>query len=210
VESFWLRLCGGVAMMGRMMKHVWISGQALACGLIFAVPHGAPAGSADRFAFSDISKPEFFPILPWDPYHGWRAPGVEERRNGLESIAECHFNMAGFVLPKDLRQCEKLGLGALVLPTDPAFTNFNYLRAWKKLSDAEIDRRVAQMVKAAASSRAVMGYFITDEPGVEDFPALGKAVAAVKKYAPGKLAYINLYPDYATRSAPKRLLPGTG
>src|SRR5258707_3301441 len=47
-----------------------------------------------------------------------------------------------------------------------------------------------------------MGYFIMDEPGVSDFPALAKAVAAVKKYAPGKLAYINLFPDYATLGAP--------
>jgi hypothetical protein len=31
---------------------------------------------------------------------------------------------------------------------------------------------------------------------------LGKAVAAVKKHAPGKLAYINLFPDYATLGAP--------
>jgi len=33
---------------------------------------------------------------------------------------------------------------------------------------------------------------------------LGKAVAAVKKYAPGKLAYINLYPGYATIGAPDK------
>src|SRR5437762_12535538 len=39
------------------------------------------------------------------------------------------------------------------------------------------------------------------EPSVKDFPVLGKAVAAVKKYAPGKLAYINLFPDYATLGA---------
>jgi hypothetical protein len=65
------------------------------------------------------------------------------------------------------------------------------------------------MVRAGGSSRAAMGYFITDEPGVSDFPALGKAVAAVKKYAPGKLAYINLFPDYATLGAPDRSQLGT-
>jgi hypothetical protein len=48
----------------------------------------------------------------------------------------------------------------------------------------------------------VIGYFIHDEPGVQLFPKLAKAVAAVKKFAPGKLAYINLYPDYATLGAP--------
>jgi hypothetical protein len=54
-----------------------------------------------------------------------------------------------------------------------------------------------------------MGYFITDEPGVGEFPALAKAVAVVKKYAPGKLAYINLFPDYATIGAPDHSQLGT-
>jgi hypothetical protein len=55
----------------------------------------------------------------------------------------------------------------------------------------------------------VIGYFIQDEPGIREFPSLGKAVAAVKKYAPGKLAYINLYPDYATLGAPNLSQLGT-
>jgi hypothetical protein len=54
-----------------------------------------------------------------------------------------------------------------------------------------------------------MGYFLLDEPGVKDFPALAQAVAAVKKYAPGKIAYINLFPDYATIGAPDTSQLGT-
>jgi hypothetical protein len=165
--------------------------------------------SGKALAFSEITQPDFFPILPWDPYHGWNKPFVENRPNGLESIAECNFNMAGFVLPRDLSQCKKLGLGALVLPSEAAYTSSKYMREWKMLSDEEIARRVKAMVKAAGSSAAVKGFFIMDEPGVKDFPALGKAVAAVKKYAPGKLAYINLFPDYATIGAPDRSQLGT-
>jgi hypothetical protein len=48
-----------------------------------------------------------------------------------------------------------------------------------------------------------------DEPGVTSFPLLGKIVAAVKKHAPGKLAYINLFPSYATVGAPDRSQLGT-
>ncbi len=180
----------------------------LCCCLCAALAGLAFGESQSRFAAADITQPDFFPILPWDPYHGWAKPGFS-RPNGLESIAECRFNMAGFVLPQDLKRCEKLGLGAILVPTDSAFTNSHYLRAWKQLSDAEIDRRVKDMVRAAGSSRAIMGYFIMDEPGVSDFPALGKAVAAVKKHAPGKLAYINLFPDYATLGAPDRSQLGT-
>jgi hypothetical protein len=58
------------------------------------------------------------------------------------------------------------------------------------------------MVKSTGSNETIKGFFIMDEPSVSDFPALGKAVAALKKFAPGKWAYINLYPNYATLGAP--------
>ena len=96
-----------------------------------------------------------------------------------------------------------------MLPADDDTTSPLTTREWKKLSDEEIERRIEQIIRAAGKSPAIKGYFIMDEPGVVDFPALGKAVAAVKKYAPGKLAYINLFPDYATLGAPDRSQLGT-
>ena len=169
----------------------------------------ALGGTTSRLAFSDISQPDFFPILPWSPYHGWARPFIEDRPNGLESIAECQFNMAGFVFRKDLRLCEKLGLGAILLPVDDADTSPTYRREWRKLTEDEIERRIKQIIRAGGKSPAIKGYFIMDEPGVKDFPALGKAVAAVKGHAPGKLAYINLFPDYATLGAPDMSQLGT-
>src|SRR5213076_3231035 len=83
-----------------------------------------------------------------------------------------------------------------------------FQQEWKSLSDQQIERRIKTMVSAAAGP-AVRGFFIMDEPGASDFPALAKAVAAVKRYAPGKLAYINLFPDYATLGAPDRSQLGT-
>ncbi len=165
--------------------------------------------SSGRFDHADVSKPGFFPILPWDPYHGWGQPLVENRTNGFKGLAECNFNMAGFVLPRDLPECQRFGLGAIMLPVETTFTNVQYIYGWKGLSDEAIDRRVKTMVDAAGSNPAIVGYFVTDEPGVADFPALGKAVAAVKKYAPGKLAYINLFPSYATLGAPDTSQLGT-
>src|SRR5207248_6157852 len=133
-----------------------------------SVTYAAKSDAAARFAYADVTKPEFFPILPWDPYHGWSKPWIERRQNGLESLAECHFNMAGFVFPKDLGRCEKLGLGAILLPSDRTFTNLQHLSDWKNLSEREIEGRVNQMIRAAGHSPAVMGYFIMDEPGVSD------------------------------------------
>jgi len=167
--------------------------------LVVFSAHTTSAKEPSPLDYCDISKPEFFPIIPWDPYHGWSVPNIERgASNGLQSIADCNFNMAGFVLPRDLPLCRKTGLGAIMLPNDSAFTNLQYIYDWKKLSDAEIDRRVKNNIDGAGHSRNIVGYFINDEPTASDFPALAKAVAAVKKYAPGKLAYINLFPDYAT------------
>jgi len=178
-------------------------------GLSLALATCACAETGSKLAFSDITQPDFFPILPWSPYHGWKKPFIEDRANGLESIAECNFNMAGFVFRRDLRRCEKLGLGAILLPVDEADTSPSYRREWKKLPDEEIERRIKQMIRVCGKSPAIKGYFLMDEPGVADFPALAKAVAAVKKHAPGKLAYINLFPDYATLGAPDRSQLGT-
>lgn len=174
----------------------------LCCGLL-VIAAGCATEKADRFARTEFSSPEFFPILPWDPYHGSPQAPVKKRPLGMESIAQCNFNLSGFVLPQDLSCCQKLGLGAILYTTDLAYaTDSQYYYEWKNLSDAEIDRRVKTAVQAAGHNPAIMGYFITDEPSAVSFPALAKAVAAVKKYAPGKLAYINLFPNYATIGAP--------
>jgi hypothetical protein len=152
-----------------------------------------------------VHSPEFFPILPWDALHDWKKPYRAPKR-GLENIADCGFTMAGFVKPEDLPLCEKLGLKAIMAPAE---TEEPWFGEWRKLSDQEIDKRVKEMVDRTGQSRAVLCYFIMDEPGAPSFPALAKAVAAVKKYAPGKLAYINLFPSYATVGAPDKSQLGT-
>jgi len=142
-------------------------------------------------------SPDFFPILPWEPQHGFWQPFVKQRKFGLDSIAQCNFNLAGFVRPEDLPLCEKLHLAAIVIDE----TGFVEAKELRDYTDEQIDAKVRRMVEQAGSSPAVIGYFIADEPGVSAFPVLARAVAAVRKYAPGKLAYINLYPSYATLGA---------
>jgi hypothetical protein len=44
---------------------------------------------------------------------------------------------------------------------------------------------------------ACWGYMVKDEPNVKDFPALKAQVEAIRKARPGKLAFINLYPNTA-------------
>jgi hypothetical protein len=45
---------------------------------------------------------------------------------------------------------------------------------------------------------ALYAYFITDEPNAATFPALGKLVAHLRERDPAHLAYINLFPTYAS------------
>ena len=163
----------------------------------------ATAGEGSRLKGTDLEfPPDFFPVLPWDPQHGWGREDIEHK-HGLSSIVDCNFTIAGFVKPEDLPLCEKLGLMAIMFGDTDSVSLREWNIGWKnkKLSDEEIDRKVRQMVERSGNSKAILGYFITDEPGASHFPVLAKAVQAVKKYAPGKLAYINLFPNYATLGA---------
>jgi hypothetical protein len=45
---------------------------------------------------------------------------------------------------------------------------------------------------------ALYAYFITDEPNAKDFAALGKLAAYLREQDPAHLAYINLFPTYAS------------
>ena len=144
------------------------------------------------------SDDSFFPILPWDGLFGWETK-IKGFSDPLESVAECNFTVAGFVQPSQVPECEKLGLKAIISrPESKGPGHVNWLGATVE----EIDATVKHKVEEAGSSDTVLGYFITDEPGTQKFPALAAAVAAVKKYAPGKLAYINLFPGYATIGNP--------
>jgi hypothetical protein len=129
-------------------------------------------------------------------------PRLDDPHAGIASIAECGYTTVGFVRPEHLPTCEKLGLKAIVSAGHGRVK-------WSSLSDEQIVAQMKSLIDASNDSPAVLGYFITDEPGTKDFPALAKAVATVKRLAPGKLAYINLYPNYATIGDPSFSQLGT-
>jgi hypothetical protein len=141
-----------------------------------------------------------FPIMSWELPP--RSDAFMTGREELKKLADCGFTVAAFVQKEQLAECRRLGMRAMVRPA-------SWKVKWHDLSDAQIDERVRQLVDGTQDDPTVMGYFLTDEPGVQEFAALGKAVAAVKRLAPGKLAYINLYPNYATLGAPNLSQLGT-
>ena len=96
-------------------------------------------------------------------------------------IADANFTMVlgGFcgttaeTVQRQLKLCKKNGLKAVV--------------AWPR--DLPADR--------LPDGPACWGYMLRDEPNVADFPALRERADAIRNAKPGKLAYVNLFPNYA-------------
>jgi hypothetical protein len=71
------------------------------------------------------------------------------------------------------------------------------------LSPASLDdpaqrQKLDALVARVRTHPALYCYFITDEPGAAAFPALGRLVAYLRERDPAHLAYINLFPTYAS------------
>ena len=112
----------------------------------------------------------------------WVDPPIDAKADfRYKEIAEANFTMVigGFgartpeTVKKQIELCEKYNLKAVVsragLPPDQL-----------------------------AESPAVWGYMVRDEPGARDFPALRKTVEKIRAARPGRLSFINLFPNHAS------------
>lgn len=90
-------------------------------------------------------------------------------------LAEANFNLvignSPVPVAEQLRVCDRLGLKTLVHVPGPA-------AGWP-------------------TNESCWGYLLRDEPGVADFPGLAQSVAEIRQLRPDRLAYINLFPNYA-------------
>jgi hypothetical protein len=64
--------------------------------------------------------------------------------------------------------------------------------------DAQAQNTLKAIVKDYGKHPALLGYALTDEPGADRFPGLAEVVKSLRELAPKHLAYINLFPNYAT------------
>jgi len=62
----------------------------------------------------------------------------------------------------------------------------------------EAEKAVQAIVADYHKHPALMGYFLTDEPGADAFQGLHEVQALLHKLDPEHLVYINLFPNYAT------------
>jgi hypothetical protein len=111
----------------------------------------------------------------------WVDPPADENMDRhYADIAAANFTMVigGFgartpeTVQKQIKLCEKYDLKAIVATA-------------------------GLLPEKLPESPAVWGYSVCDEPSVKDFPGLREKVDNIRQVRPGKLAYINLFPNYA-------------
>ncbi len=140
-------------------------------------------------------KQDQFVISFWvDP------PADEQMDKRYKEIADAHFNLVlgGFGaktevnVNRQLDLCEKYGMKAIVsLP--------GYVKGAIAGGEAAAD---VKRHESFPDHKACWGYMLRDEPSAEDFPNLSYMVDYLRENRPGKLAYMNLFPNYAS---PKQL-----
>lgn len=68
----------------------------------------------------------------------------------------------------------------------------------ESLDDPERRAKLDALIDRVRTHPALYSYFLRDEPNARDFPALGQLVDYLRRRDPAHLAYINLFPTYAT------------
>ena len=135
--------------------------------------------------------PDEYPISYW--------VGPPKEFNTLATwqvIKDCNFTVAGQYggysvaeTRKMLDFCQQLGLKAFVM---------DGRTAWQAAFDDNHAKLIASLVADYAAHPALYGYYITDEPASDLFPALGKVSQELQRQDPKHLPYINLLPTYAS------------
>ncbi len=162
-------------------------------------PRWDPNATAASLGLEPYQIPDdFFPVFPWDHLGDWMSK-YQTLENAITSIAECEFTLSGFVNSVEMaKEAEQSGLRCIYETGIEVFDDRNLTGEQIAEKCAAIDARIKEVVEETKDLPNVIGYNLVDEPGSYKFKALAAAVAAVKKYAPGKLAYINLFPGYAS------------
>ncbi|MCL4401716.1 MAG: hypothetical protein M1436_03495 [Acidobacteria bacterium] len=126
-----------------------------------------------------------FPIVAWNP-----SPSDPQQ---LQWMREAGLNVSGFCRVEDLDKVAAAGLSCLV--ADKRANGYD----WRKLPDQETLRQnVQSLARDVEGKPAVFGFQLRDEPGAQLMPGLGKVAALLREAAPGKFAYVNLFPTYAS------------
>lgn len=120
----------------------------------------------------------------------WAGPGTTEPLNDATAtqLKQGGWNLA-WCRENELDVAERHGLRCQI--TSPLLVPATLEDPAKR---AALDALIARM----RSHSSLYSYFIVDEPNADQFSGLGKLVAYLRKKDPTHLAYINLFPTYAS------------
>jgi hypothetical protein len=120
-----------------------------------------------------------FPLMAWDYVNTEKV---------LYDMQQCGINVVAFVEPDFLDACHRYGIRGVIYDEELSGMIFSSYNASK--ANAVIERLIATY----NSHPALYGYHLKDEPQTEEFPELAKSIDLIKKAAPGKWPYVNLFP----------------
>lgn len=141
----------------------------------------------------DRTSADQFVIFPWGGMPEVNKPGsfwgsVSNMDQVMKDLWECGFNATGFIDAAHIDSARKYGLQVIVKNG----------RIPGEGTDAEALEVAKQVAGPLKDDPSVLAFYLKDEPATPAFPNLAKWVKALRAVAPNKLAYINLYPDYAS------------
>ena len=145
--------------------------------MLYAIHPSCPAAAAPAVAPWKVGTP----ITTY-----WCGPSMTDAT--AAQMAEGGFNLV-WCGEKELDVAQRHGLRGQL--TDG-------LLSPAALEDSAQREKLDALIARVRQHPALYDYFITDEPSATNFPALGKLVAYLRERDPAHLAYINLFPTYAS------------
>lgn len=118
----------------------------------------------------------------------WCGPALTDAT--AQQMAEGGWNLV-WCGEAELAIAQRHGLRALL--THP-------LLAPDSLDEPQKRAQLDALIDRVRTHPALYAYFITDEPNAAQFPALGRLVTHLRRRDPAHLAYINLFPTYASNA----------
>jgi hypothetical protein len=119
----------------------------------------------------------------------WCGPSLTDAV--AQQMAEGGFNLVWCGSEKELDIAHRHGLRGQL--TDGLLTPAS-------LDDPNRREQLDALIARVSKHPALYAYYLIDEPNASQFPALGKLVAYLRQRDPAHLAYINLFPTYASNA----------
>jgi hypothetical protein len=117
----------------------------------------------------------------------WAGPSLTDAV--AEQMVEGGFNLVWCGSEKELDAAHRHGLRGLLT---------NRLLVPASLDDPKRGEQLDTLIARVSKHPALYAYYIIDEPSASQFPSLGKLVGYLRRRDPLHLAYINLFPTYAS------------